>query len=491
MSVTNRRQFIRQISGSALSLTLLSACAKPAKPNILWIISEDTCPDYGCYGNTIVKTPNVDRLASQGVRFTNAFATSPVCSPVRSGFNTGMYPTSIGAHNHRTRDKKPLHPPVKVITRFFQDAGYYTANVTNPAPGVRGTAKQDWNFDPGPAPFNGEDWNELKSHQPFFAQVNLQLTHREFVRDPEIPIDPAKVEIPPYYPDHPITRRDWADYLESLQVLDREVGKVMDNLDKEGLADNTLVIYFGDHGRPHVRAKQWLYEGGIHIPLIIRWPGHTKPGSVNDDLVSTIDFAPTCMELAGITPPDYMQGNVFMGSHKKERDYIFAARDRCDETVDRIRCVRDKRFKYIRNFMPERPYMQLNSYKRREYPVFSLLQVLHKQGKLTPAQELFMRDTRPVEELYDLQNDPWEIHNLADDPTYQDRLVAMRGTLDTWIKETGDQGEIPEPESEHEFWYKAQMDYDGKGLAERGLSNDSTPEEFVKYWEKSFGLEEK
>jgi len=313
-------------------------------------------------------------------------------------------------------------------------------------------------------------------------------THRTFKNDPENPIDPDKVKIPPYYPEHSITRRDWANYLESLQVLDKDIGKVLKRLEDDGLTDNTIVVYFGDHGRPHVRGKQWLYEGGIHIPLILRWPRHLKPGQVNDSLVSTIDFAPTCMKLAGITLPQHLQGNIFLGAHSRERDYIFAARDRCDETVDRIRCVRDKQFKYIKNFMPQRPYMQHNAYKQRQYPVFSLLQVLHKQDKLTKTQELFMAEQRPVEELYDLQNDPYEINNLADDPQYRDKLTEMRNALKTWIIETGDKGEIPEPQEEIEYWQNRQKEKHGKFLQERGLTNYSTPEEHLNYWYKSLEL---
>ncbi len=481
-----RRQFMNRTAAATALFSLSFHCAKPAKPNILWLISEDTSPDFACYGNQSVKTPYIDKFASEGVRFTRAFSTCPVCSPVRSGFMTGMYQTTIGAHNHRTRIKKSLPEPVRVITHYFKQSGYFTANVTNPAPDVEGTGKTDWNFEPLEDPFDGKDWNALKTNQPFFAQVNFKMTHRIFQRDPDNPVDPNTVDIPPYYPDHPITRRDWADYLESLQVLDKQIGKVLEQLEKDGLAENTIVVYFGDHGRPHVRGKQWLYEGGICIPLIIRWPNHFKAGTVNEELVSTIDFAPTCMELVGIQPPEHLQGNIFLGKNTQERLFIVAARDRCDETVDRIRCIRDKRFKYIRNFMPERPYMQLNSYKRKRYPVFSLLQVLKKQNKLTPVQLAFMRDVRPVEELYDLDNDPYEINNLASNPEFKQQLESMRLILMAWIKETGDQGEIPEPKEEIEYWWNHQMERDGQALAERGLSNDSPPEDFVKYWNNRF-----
>ncbi|MHC4639251.1 MAG: sulfatase family protein, partial [Planctomycetota bacterium] len=330
--------------------------------------------------------------------------------------------------------------------------------------------------------------SQRKRGQPFFAQVNFPLTHRTFVRDKKNPIDPEKVKLPPYYPDHPVSRRDWADYLESIQVLDTQIGEVLKRLEDEGLADNTIVFYFGDHGRPHVRGKQWLYEGGIHIPLIIRWPGHIKAGAVADDLVSSIDFGPTSMSLAGIKPPQHMQGQVFLGSQARQRKYIFAARDRCDETgcdetVDRIRCVRTKRFKYIRNFMPDRPYTQFNCYKNGYYPVVTLMEVLHKQGKLTPAQEKFMAQTRPKEELYDLKKDPFEINNLAGKPKYAKILNEFRDRLADWIEETSDNGEIPEDKQEVKYWKDFFGDRHKNGMKKKGLSSAS-PEEYLKWWER-------
>lgn len=456
------------------------------RPNILWLISEDTSPDLACYGTPEVRTPHLDRFAQQGARYTNAFATCPVCSPSRSAFMTGMFQTTIGAHNHRSHrgDGYTLPEPVEVITAYFRRAGYFTANVKTPAPGVRGTCKTDWNFQPKGKPFDGNDWSQRTPGQPFFAQVNFSLTHRDFVRDKQRPIDPTKVRIPPYYPDHPITRRDWADYLESLQVLDRQIGKVLERLDREGLADNTIVFYFGDHGRPHVRGKQWLYEGGIRVPLIVRWPGHIQPGTVSDDLVSLIDLAPTCIHAVGIKPPHHLQGNIFLGSRARKQEHIFAARDRCDETVDRIRCVRTKRWKLIRNYYPDRPYMQFNAYKHRQYPVLTLLEVLHKQGKLTPEQARFMASTRPKEELYDLKSDPYELHNLCEAPEAKPMLERLRGALDRWIEETHDKGAIPEsketlaPHRTHARERKARM------LKRRGLPPDASPERYLRYWEK-------
>jgi len=486
----NRRDFLKKCAVGAGGVALssqLSRMAFPAaereRPNILWIIAEDFCPDLGCYGHPLVKTPNIDKLASEGVRYTNAFTTSPVCSASRSGFMTGMYQTSIGAHQHRTPNKKPLPPNVRVITDYFGTAGYFTCNCGGGNWQRRG--KTDFNFE-AKRPFDGTDWRRRKPGQPFYAQVNFSETHRNFKRDPENPIDPDKVEIPPYYPDHPITRRDWADYLECAQVLDQKMGRVLKRLQEDGLADTTIVFFFGDHGRPHVRGKQFLYEGGIHIPLIIRWPGHIKPSTVVDDLVSAIDFGPTCMSLAGIEPPSSMQGQAFLGPDAKRRQYIVSARDRCDETYDRIRCVRTKRLKYIRNFYPNFPYTQPNLYKKRQYPVLTLMEVLYAQGKLTPEQARFMASHRPAEELYDLQNDRHELHNLAEDPRYQTALKELRAILNQWIEETKDQGEIPEdPRIAAEQFLTRHFPNSERVMKRRGLSPDITPAEYLEYWEKA------
>ena len=489
---TDRRAFLRAGAGAAAG-AFFSGCAaagglgrgKGKRPNILWITSEDTCPDMACYGGKPVETPNLDRLASEGIRFTRAYSTAPVCSPSRSAFMTGMYQTSIGAHNHRShrRDGYTLSPPVEVVTEYFRRAGYFTANVRTAAPGVRGSGKTDFNFHVK-KPFDGTDWNQRKKGQPFFAHLNLHYTHRTFRRDPLRPIDPRKVEIPPYYPDDPLTRRDWTDYLESIQLLDRQIGKILERLKKEGLEENTVVFYFGDHGRPHVRGKQWLYEGGIHVPLMVRWPGRLPAGKVSDALVSMVDFAPTSLALAGIEPPRHMQGVVFLGEKAVSRKFVFAARDRCDETVDRIRCVLDGRWKYIRNFMPDLPYTQFNAYKEGFYPVLPLLEVLHEQGKLTPAQELFMVSRKPEEELYDLEKDPSEIHNLAGDPAHAEKLGRYRGILERWIASTNDRGRIPEDPEVLAYWRQVARRRFRVNMKRRGLPPDGPARARLAWWRR-------
>ncbi|NQT03083.1 MAG: sulfatase-like hydrolase/transferase, partial [Planctomycetes bacterium] len=456
----NRRDFLNTLGLSAIYLTLpgctnsQQSAGKGTRPNILWILSEDISPDLSCYGTPEVETPNLNKLANQGVRFTNAFTTSPVCSTSRSAMITGMHQSSIGAHHHRShrKDGYMLPEPVRLITEYFRQAGYFTANVKTAAPGVRGSGKTDFNFKYS-KPFDGSDWNQRAPGQPFFAQLSISMTHRGgqwkgLDKKLDNPVDPTKVKLPPYFPDHPTARADWAMYLNSIQMMDQYIGKIMQRLDNEGLTDNTVVIFIGDHGRCHVRGKQWLYDAGIRIPLIVRWPGKLKPGRVNKDLVSAIDISATILKIAGIKPPKHLQGQVFLGPDAKKREYIFAARGRCDETIECIRCVHDERYSYIRNYMPYRPWMAPNRYKDTSYPMRELLRSLHAEGKLTQAQKKFLAPAKPPEELYDLKNDPHELHNLVNSPEHQNILKRMRAAHIKWMHQTGDIGLIPEPELE-------------------------------------------
>ncbi|HEU5117380.1 MAG TPA: sulfatase, partial [Isosphaeraceae bacterium] len=283
---------------AGLALIPSSARSEAPRPNILWLIAEDMSPDLGCYGATQVSTPNLDRLAAQGMRFTNAYTTAPVCSASRSAFMTGMYQTTIGAHNHRSHrgDGYTLPDGVRLLTDRMRDAGYFTDNVvTFPrSVGFKGSGKTDWNFAHEPKPFDSKDWADLEGHQPFLAQVNFQETHRNFHAPRHA--DPAKVDLPPIYPDHPIAREDWADYLDAVTELDRKIGLILDQLEKGGLSDSTMVVFMSDHGEAHVRGKQFCYDDGLRIPLIIRWPkGIPTPtgyeaGSVSDRLIEAIDL---------------------------------------------------------------------------------------------------------------------------------------------------------------------------------------------------------
>ena len=431
------------------------AAQRPAqRPNILWLIAEDFGPQLGAYGTREVYSPNLDRLAGEGVRYTNAFTTAPVCSPSRSAFNTGMYQTTIGAHNHRSHrdDGYVLPDGVRVASDWMRQAGYFTANVVELPASIpfKGTGKTDWNFTYYGEPFDSARWSDLASHQPFFAQINFNETHRRFHAPAKA--DPAKVEIPPYYPDHPVTRNDWGQYLDSATELDRKVGLILQQLEADGLADNTIVVFFGDNGQAMVRGKQFVYDSGLRIPLIIRWPKsfpvprHFKPGTADDRLIAAIDLLPTMLDAIGAGKPRGMEGQIFLGDRAAPaRQYVFGARDRCDETVFRFRTVRDARYRYIRNFTPERPFLQPNDYKQRSYPVWNLLKALHAEGKLTPVQAVLAAPTMPAEELYDLQRDPHETVNLAASRAHRATFERLRTALTRWIEETNDQGKTLEP----------------------------------------------
>jgi len=453
---TDRRTFLAVAAGLLVGSEFkLKADTVQPKPNFLWLIAEDSSPSaFSCYGEQkAASTPNIDRLAASGVRYARFYCTAPVCSPSRSAFMTGMYATTIGAHNHRTRDKKPLPDGVRTVCDWMRDAGYFTANLRQlPSEvGFPGKGKTDWNFLYTGKRFDSDNWADLKGRQPFLAQINFGETHRRYHAPKQT--DPARVELPPYYPDHPVVREDYAKYLDSARELDRKVGAVLAQLDTNGLADNTVVLFMGDNGESMARGKQFCYEEGLRVPLVIHWPkglplpGSFKPGTADDRLLESIDLAPTFLSLAGAPIPPKMQGRPFLGDTVgAPKQFVFGARDRCDETTMRIRTARDARYRYIRNFTPETPFLAKNAYKERAYPVWNLLKELHAQGKLTPAQEFLCQPRMPDEELYDLQTDPHEIHNLADstNPEHQAELQNLRAVLEKWIEESNDQGRYPE-----------------------------------------------
>jgi N-sulfoglucosamine sulfohydrolase len=462
------------LTGLSVVITLPnSRAADAAKPNILWLIGEDMGPEaLSRSGTPQVWTPTLDKLANEGVYYSHAYL-GMVCSVSRSSFMTGMYAVSIGAQNHRTRDKKPLPEGVRVLTDWLRDAGYFTANIVKlpPALGFKGSGKTDWNFTTASKPFDSANWEDLKSHQPFYAQINFHETHRKFNAPRKA--DPTRVVIPPYYPDDPITRQDWANYLDAATELDRKVSSVLQQLQKDGLADNTVVVFFGDNGAAMVRAKQFCYEEGFHVPLIIRWPGDFpapklfRPGSVDARFIDGIDLSPTMLAIAGEAKPVGMQGHVLLGDDADAaRDYVFGTRDRCDETVMRIRSVRDAHYRYIHNFTPATPFLAPNNYKETQYPVWNLLKELHAKGELTPAQDFLCQSRMPDEELYNLETDPNEIHNLAQSakPEDQARLQELRAVLDQWIVDVDDHGRVPESSSG--------LTEDGAGRKARPASRD-------------------
>ncbi len=442
----NRRMFLASTAGFPAILR-----ARDERPNILWILGDDLGCEVGCYGFPLVRTPNMDRLASEGVRFTHAHTTAPVCSASRSAFNTGVYQTSTGTHNHRSHRKDGYRLPegARLITDRLRERGYFTANVLDIAQGVRGTGKTDFNF-VAQKPFDGTHWNQRKPGQPFYAQINFQAPHKgpafKEARKQKDLVDPAKVPLPPYYPDHAVVRDEFANYLDAVNMLDQKIGVVLQKLDEEKLLDSTAIVLFGDNGRCLLRGKQWLYNPGTHVPLIVRWPGVVKAASVREDPVIALDWTAQTLAWAGVSLPSYFHGRPLFGG--KPREFVITARDRCDMTVDRIRCVRDARYAYIRNFMPERPYTQYNEYIQTQYPTLGVLKQLFAEGKLNAVQSLFMQPHKPPVEFYDLKADPYEVRNLAASPKHEKLVADYARRLDGWIEETKDQGAIPEsPES--------------------------------------------
>lgn len=406
-----------------------SSAGNSQRPNFLWITIEDWSADLSCYGTPGVHTPHVDRLASQGIRYERAFTTSPVCSTSRSAMMTGFHQNFINANQHRllSEQKKDLPHGVRPIPHLLADAGYYTAIMS-------------WKTDVNFIPFNrdelfmGEDWSEREPGQPFFARITFGGTHRSWKRDSQRPIDPADVVLPPYYPDTPFVRRDWANGLEQMQLVDREVGALLKRLEDEGLADNTIVFFIGDHGRCHIRGKQFLYDGGIRIPMIMRWPGKVKAGQVSESMVSSIDICATILEAAGVEPPVPLHGKSLFSDDVKNRKYIYAARDKMDETHDSMRAIRSRDFKLIHNLMPERAYCQYNRYKEGAYPVLAEMNIMFMKGQLNPAQAAFFAPRKPVYELYDLRRDPHEINNLANDANYAQVKQELLSELNDWRK---------------------------------------------------------
>ena len=436
--------------------SLQQTCMAADRPNILWLSCEDISPHLNCYGDSHAITPRLDRLAQEGVRYSHAFTTAGVCAPCRSGIITGLYQTSLGTHHMRCTARLP--DGVKPFPIYLRKAGYYCTN----------NSKQDYQF---ATPKNTWHASSRKAHwrdrpdpdQPFFAVFNFtgchesgiaskskyeQVTRSLTKRQRQ---DPQQLELPPYYPDTPVVREDWKRNYELITAMDDWCAELLLQLDEDGLADDTIVFFWSDHGVGLPRAKRWLYDSGTHIPLIVRIPekfreaGQGAPGSVSKQLVSSIDFGPTVLRLAGAPIPSVMQGQPFLGAElPTEREYVYGGRDRMDERYDIIRMVRDHRFKYIRNYEPLKSYYQYMNTPEKGATMRELRRV-HAAGQLSGAAELFFAKRKPIEELYDCEADPHEIHNLAEDPKYAETLERLRAAHRQWVLETKDVGLIPEP----------------------------------------------
>ncbi len=458
---------LRLIPLCLAALTAAANCAQAAdaapqdRPNVLWIYLEDVSGWFSCYGEKLIETPNIDALAAHGVRFDRFYTPAGVCSATRSAVITGIMQTSIGAEHHRSSraafrgqsmgpdyDANYLPKDVKTIPELFRAAGYYTFN--------EGGGKDDFNFVWDPAELydhrgkrwnfkgakNGSEWTGRAEGQPFFGQIQLaggKLGDRVPKR-----VDRAAVPVPPYYPDIPLVREDIAHHYDCVLETDRHVGQIVAALRRDKLLDNTLIILFSDHGYRLHRHKQFLYEGGIHMPLIVAGPG-IPSGKVRDDLIAGVDIGPTSLALAGLPVPQVMEGRNFFAEQRRPREFVVAARDRCDFTIERIRAVVTPRFKYLRNYLTDRPYMQ-PSYKD-PWPVTQKFREMMANGEMNETQLIFFGPHKPAEELYDLTNDPHEIHNLAGDPKFAEQLRRRRKILADWIQQTGDHGQQVESDA--------------------------------------------
>ena len=441
---------------------MLSSVVMSEQPNIVWISCEDISPHLGCYGDPHAITPNLDKLAQEGTRYTNAFTTAGVCAPCRSAIITGMYQNSIGTHHMRCNATLPTW--LKPFPVYLREAGYYCTN----------NSKTDYQFS---KPAKKEIWdicgakghwkNRPQKSQPFFAVFNFTGCHESGIASeskyksvtedllPSQRQNPKELTtLPPYYPDTTITREDWKRNYELITAMDAWAGDLIQQLKDAGEYDNTIIIYWSDHGVGLPRAKRWLYDSGTHIPLIIRVPAKFQKSldisslATDNQLISAVDFAPTVLNIAGIDPPSYLQGRAFLGLHlSPPRKFVYGARDRMDERYDIIRTVRGPQYRYIRNFEPLKPYYQ---YMNTPEKGATMQEIRKKEasGQLDPVMALFSAHEKPVEELYDTHADPFEIHNLADDPAFSQRLSEMRHALSKWQNEIGDVGLIPEAEIE-------------------------------------------
>ncbi|NQT25662.1 sulfatase-like hydrolase/transferase [candidate division KSB1 bacterium] len=446
---TDRRTFLKTsgTAAAALSFSNLWSAIQDSKerPNILWLTSEDNSPFLGCYGDPNAITPNLDKLASEGIVFDHCYANAPVCAPARSTIITGMYATSLGTHHMRSYNPIPKH--IKFFTNYLRDAGYYCTN----------TSKEDYNVAEKPDGCWDESsrtatYKNREPNQPFFAIFNHTVSHESSLhRIESLTHDPDKMRLSKYHPDHPEIRRDYAQYYDKITELDRQIGDKLKQLEDAGLAGNTIVFYYADHGGILTRSKRFLYDSGTHVPLIVRFPkkwqhlAPAMPGSRTGRLVSFVDLAPTVLSLAGVPIPDHMQGNAFLGQKRTENpDYAYMFRGRMDERYDMMRAVTNGRYRYIRNFMPHLIYGQHLNYLWRMRTT-QVWEQLYLDGKCEGPQKFFW-EPKPMEELYDTQDDPDEVVNLAENPQYTEILDRMRTALYDWMLEIHDPGLLPEAE---------------------------------------------
>ena len=465
---------MKQLAFSCLTALLVCACDAPQqaltdqpvlpdRPNILWLVAEDLSPIIPAFGDDTVATPNLDRLAAEGVRYTRVFSTSGVCAPSRAALATGMYQNRIGAQHMRTTNVsgfgvdglipyEAVPPPfVKMHSQYFREAGYYTSN----------NAKEDYQFRKAVTAWDDSSrtahWRNRGPDQPFFSVFNFNITHESQIwvqaENPlRVPED-LEVPIPPYLPDTAVAQRDVRQVYSNIVAMDEQVGQILEELEQDGLLESTVIFWYSDHGGPLPRQKRLLYDAGLQVPMIIRYPDRWRAGELDDQLISFVDFKSTALSLAGIEPPEYVDGRAFAGEFQssESRLYIHAAADRFDRQYDTIRAVRDDRFKYLRNYHPEQGYYLPLTY-REQMPIMQELLRLRDQNGLTEAQSQWFRENKPAEELFDTLADPHELTNLALDPAYNDKLLELRAELDRWLSGFDDKGMMPEPDLINEIW---------------------------------------
>jgi arylsulfatase A-like enzyme len=445
-----RRRFLTNATCAVSAGTLLAQrlpASGAERPNILWITSEDNGPHLGAYGDPFATTPNLDRLAAKGRLYRHVWSNAPVCAPARTAIITGMYPQSLGAEHMRSMVRLP--EGTRMFPQYLREAGYYCTN----------NSKEDYNLEkPGTVwdeSSNSGHWRQRSAGQPFFAVFNFTTTHESQIRlRPHTPVhDPDRVPIPPYHPDTPEVRKDWAQYYDKMTEMDAQAGKVLQELEEDGLAEDTIVFYYGDHGPGMPRNKRQPLNCGLSVPLIVYIPEKFRhladpdygPGSQSHRLVGFVDLAPTVLSLAGIAPPDTMHGSAFLGPFRKpDPEYIHGFRGRMDERYDMMRSVRDRRYVYVRNYMPHKIYGQYLDYMFQT-PTTRVWKQLYDEGRLTPPQTYFWEE-KPSEELYDLQEDPHEVHNLAQSAAHGSVLGRLRREQQRFALGIRDLGFLPEHE---------------------------------------------
>ncbi len=465
------------------------------RPNFVWIIADDMSPDIGVYGLDQVKTPNLDRMAKEGRRYTRAYATAPVCSSSRSAFILGCYQTTTGLHPHDTENPQPLPKPFIPLPTILRNEGWYVTNAA--AAGAKRSgksitkAKTHYNFAHDPKQmYDGDDWRNRKPGQPFFAQFQITEPHRPFPVPENVDVKELNaIPLPANYPDDPLMRRDWYAYHRSVEVVDQRVGVILDQLRDGGVLDNTIVMFFADHGRPMPWGKQWLNVEGLQVPLIMHGPG-IMAQPLEHRLTSLIDLAPSMVELAKLPIPNWMEGKPILGLEFPSREHLFAARDRCGDAMDRIRAVITTDRLLVHNFNPSLSRTNWSGYKEASYPGMPLLRELSRQGKLTAFQASWLSDTRPEWELYDLTTDSKGIHNVGQLRGYQNDTTRLNQLLDDWIQSSHDQGVSGDPTTEppmSEIQQAKRKDYQNTWNKRLG-EPEPTDSQKLEWWKSNYGM---